>query len=494
MGQSQSRTGVRTVDAVLYAGVAALALALSAWLGLRGHNWTDWDYEARPSVDALLAGHPGRFLRLAPAYGGSLVLRAPAFELTHLWHGGGVAVYRAGAVPALLAAVALGVYLAGDLRRRGATRIVQLTAIVLCVANPLSIITVQQGHPEDLLGGVLCAAAVLAARREHAVLSGVLAGLATANEPWGVLAAGPVLIALSQHRLRALLAMGLAGGAILAPLVLVGAGGYVAQSRAVGLGTGTIFSPWQLWWFLEPVRAVHPWISRLGHTLPLAIMGPIVVGYALRTRHAPATRRDGAMLVLALLLLLRCVLDPWDTVYYPLPFLLGLIAWETSVTERVPLVALLACSVTWCLFDGVAHLVGDDVNAWAALFTGVSLVTLAAIVSRLMMLPGWAHAPTGGRRRRRPTRAAFGSGSSRTSDRGDLFLFRDAEGGAAAAGGDHVGILDLETGALEAIDEIDDRPLDVGQARGIDEQPNSLLLKDGVSVTLLVERERVLKT
>ena len=30
-------------------------------------------------------------------------------------------------------------------------------------------------------------------------------------------------------------------------------------------------------------------------------------------------------------MLLRCWLDPWDVVYYPLPFIVALLAWETTV-------------------------------------------------------------------------------------------------------------------------------------------------------------------
>src|SRR5947209_798521 len=65
-------------------------------------------------------------------------------------------------------------------------------------------------------------------------------------------------------------------------------------------------------------------------------------------------------------------------------------------------------------------------------------------------------------------------------DRGDFFLFGDPERGAAAAGGDHVRVLDLEAGALEALDEVDHRSLDVGKARPIDQQANPLVFEHGV--------------
>src|SRR5215216_7941100 len=78
-------------------------------------------------------------------------------------------------------------------------------------------------------------------------------------------------------------------------------------------------------------------------------------------------------------------------------------------------------------------------------------------------------------------------------DRGDLFLVRDAEGGAAAAGRDHVRVVDLEAGALEALDVVDDSALDVGQARPVDEQAQPVVLEDRVTLALAVERQGVLE-
>jgi hypothetical protein len=91
---------------------ALLALtgsAALAWLGLYGFAWNDYEEEARPAFDALVHGHVTAFLRLAPAYGGSLVERAPFALVTRLWGGGELAVYRMVAVPCLLAAALLGV-------------------------------------------------------------------------------------------------------------------------------------------------------------------------------------------------------------------------------------------------------------------------------------------------------------------------------------------------------------------------------------------------
>jgi hypothetical protein len=49
--------------------------------------------------------------------------------------------------------------------------------------------------------------------------------------------------------------------------------------------------------------------------------------------------------LLALLMLLRCALDPWDHAYYHAPFLAALIAWEVLEARRLPLVA--AVGAAW---------------------------------------------------------------------------------------------------------------------------------------------------
>ena len=83
----------------LCAFVAGAGSATMAWLGLYGFAWNDYDTEARPAFDALVHGHVLDFLRLAPAYGGSLVERAPFALVPHLWGGGQLAVYRIVALP-----------------------------------------------------------------------------------------------------------------------------------------------------------------------------------------------------------------------------------------------------------------------------------------------------------------------------------------------------------------------------------------------------------
>ena len=107
----------------LCAFLAGAGCATMAWLGLYGFAWNDYDTEARPSFEALLHGHLIEFLRLAPAYGGSLIERAPFALLPGLCGGGALAVYRMVALPCLLAAAVLGVWLVARMRSEGRSTI-----------------------------------------------------------------------------------------------------------------------------------------------------------------------------------------------------------------------------------------------------------------------------------------------------------------------------------------------------------------------------------
>ena len=332
--------------AVFAAAAAALAMG---WLGLYGFAWNDYEIEARPAVEALIHGHVVEFLQLAPAYGGSLVERAPFALIPGLWGGGELAVYRLLALPCLLAAAALGVWLVADLRARRGPLLTRALALGLCVANPLTLSALELGHPEELLGGVLCVAAVLLALHERPVWAGLLLGLAIANKPWAVLAIGPVLLALPSRRLLCAILAGAVAAAVLAPLTLVGSSGFLAATRATAATSSAIFQPWQAWWFLghhgpavhglfgavkQGYRTAPAWIGSLSHPLIVVLSLPLVALFWWQRRESATTAAPGtpgrptgsvagrsadALGLLALLLLMRCFLDTWDVSYCTLP-------------------------------------------------------------------------------------------------------------------------------------------------------------------------------
>jgi hypothetical protein len=400
-----SRVAVR--ENALCVLAAAAGTAAVGWLGLYGFAWTDYEVEARAPLQALVGGHVAEFLREIPVYGGSLVLRAPFALLADLWGGGELAVYRMVALPCLLAAGALGVWLAADMRRRGAAPLARGLALALCVANPLTLRALEVGHPEELLGGALCVAAVLLAARGRGLWAGVMLGAAVANKEWALLALAPVLLALPSRRVVCLLAAGGVAGAILAPPALVHAGGFLAVTRATATPSSSIFQPWQLWWFLghhgpavygtfgriKPGYRTGPsWTGMVSHPLVIAAMLPLAALLWWRRRPAAVSARD-ALLLLALLLLGRCVLDTWDTAYYALPFLLALTAWESLGPRGLPVLALASSALAWVDFEWLRIHASPDVQA--AFFLAWTL-PLATALALALYAPG-ASAPLAGR-------------------------------------------------------------------------------------------------
>ena len=400
-------------ERLLAAAVAVSGLLVVAWLGIHGQSMPDWQTEARGAVSQLLDGHLRDFLKLAPTYGGSLILRAPFMFATKLWHGGPTAVYAAGAVPALLALGVLGGWLFGHLRARGGSLAACLLALLLCVANPVIIPALYYGHPEDILGTALCIGAVLCALDDRPAWAGVLLGLAIPNKEWALVATGPVLVALPRDRIRALLIAGAVAGALVAPFLLGASGTFVANTQGAGLDTGSVFQPFQLWWWLgAPIhlssgaltgsRLAPAWAQTVSHPLIIAIMIPLTALYAWRSRRRARPDRTGVFLLLALLLALRCALDTWDISYYPLPFLVALLAWEVSRGRGVPLLTLAATLSTWFIFRETTYAALNlSGNGQALVFTVVAVPAIAALAVGCYA-PGLGRALAARARRRRP--------------------------------------------------------------------------------------------
>ncbi|HXP99135.1 MAG TPA: glycosyltransferase 87 family protein [Solirubrobacteraceae bacterium] len=381
----------------LWTVAATVSAAATGWLGLFGFGWNDYDNEARVPVYALVHGHLGAFLREAPVYGGSLLERAPFALIPNLWGGGEFAVYRMLAIPCLLAGVALGLWLVAQIRRRDGSLLAQLVALGLCTANPLTLAALELGHPEELFGGCLCVAAVLLATRDKPVLAGLAIAAAIANKEWAVVALGPVLLALPARRMLLLSVAGMMSAALLAPFALAGHNAFGASLHGVATSSSAIFQPWQIWWFLghhgEVVRGLFGGLKPGYRTAPNwvgAVSHPLIVlsAFALcipvlprlwragdtsavavqRVSDRPEPRRRviperDALLLLALVLLVRCVLDTWDTVYYPLPFLLALLSWETLAFRRPAIISLSSTVLVWVSCEWLPNFASADDQA-----------------------------------------------------------------------------------------------------------------------------------
>ena len=369
------------------AAVAAACGAGLMALGMLTPAFSDYEVEVEPALQALRDGDVQSFLSLAPAYGGSLVLRAPFALLPNLWGGGDLALFRSIALPCLAAAAILAVLLWRRGRTLGQSTATCWIALLIVAANPVTLRGLEIGHPEELLGGVLCVAAALAGGARRPLLAGVLLGLAIANKPWAVLAAVPLLAILPDRRPRMLATAGATGLVVMLPLLIGGSA--VETTTAVARDGSVIFQPWQIWWFLgehgETVtgmygsypdhRNIPGWLA--GHARQLVVLVVLAASLLL----LPRVRRRGwpdGLLLLAFALQLRCLVDTWNISYYAVPFLVALVTWELHAFRRPPVLSLAATLCAWFTLVWLPMYAHPDVQALAYLAWSVPLAVLLA--------------------------------------------------------------------------------------------------------------------
>jgi hypothetical protein len=341
----------------------------------------DYRDDARPAIDALAAGDLSGMFANQPLMGSfSILLRAPFAALT----GDPMTAYRLGALACLAAGGLLGLWVARLMKERGHSRGARVTVWALCAAGPMTFNAILWGHPEETLGAALCVAAVLFAGRDRPIVAAIALGLALATKQWAVIAIVPVLIAAPRRRVAlGVVAAGLALVLTL-PLVLGGPDSFAHNTRMAS-NTVTEVRPLSVWWLAAPEQvhtvfdgveqrdvskpAIPASLGRVPH--PLIVLLPIPLGLLLVRRGA---RPDDALGLLALLLLLRCALDPVDNGYYHVPFLMALAAWEGLRRDGLPVLSLLSAAVLFVLVRRIPVEYSDLTSAayvvWAALMTG----------------------------------------------------------------------------------------------------------------------------
>jgi hypothetical protein len=134
------------------------------------------------------------------------------------------------------------------------------------------------------------------------------------------------------------------------------------------------------------VRLAPAWLSPLTHPLIAALVVPLSLLAWRARRHMRGGHGEQALGLLALLFLLRCILDPWNSIYYELPFLLALLAWEALYRgRRPPLLTLGATLATWLTFRTLDPLLGPDLLCVTYLTWALPL---AAWLARQTLLTG----------------------------------------------------------------------------------------------------------
>lgn len=373
---------------VALAVLAVLALSLRASIGME--PGLDYFGDASASIDALARGDLTGFFASQPMMGSfSLLLRAPF--VAAVFDSSLETVYLAGALPCLLATVVLGLALARLVAERGQPVVVQGIVAGLAVINPVTFRALHWGHPEELLCAALCVGAVLSAVRERELLAGVLLGLAIATKQWALIAVLPALLAAPRRRLPLLAIAGAIATALLLPGLIANSDSFDRSTEAIAgqaVG-GASTTPWSIWWPLAEVgdtafgeRYVAPaWIGTLSHPLIVALPLPLAALLWRRRDRRP----DDALLLLALLFLLRCLLDTWNNDYYHAPFFLSLLAWETVRRRGVPYLSLAVAILIGVSFWPEQGRVFADSLADAPLLFGVYVVWAVPLAGLLAL-------------------------------------------------------------------------------------------------------------
>ena len=318
----------------------------------------DYGYQVAPAMNALLDGDLSEFFRVQPVYGGfSTLARLPFSALARLADGGEQLVFQFGVLPCLMALGLAGLGLLSAMRRHGQSTIVKFVVGMLLLANPVTLAAVKRGHPEELLAAALVLGAALAAVRRRPLWAAVLLGLALGTKQWALLAVIPVLLACGPgFRLRTAAIAGLIAAALFVPMAVADSGQFVTNNKMAQGGWGHA-SRLSIWWPLgSPQKAGAEGSSavtvRKLSKRWTAFARPLVVVVALGLSFAFWLRRRGlvpadTLGLLALVLLLRCLLDPMNNDYYHLPFLTFLVAWEGIRVRGLPVLSLFAAAVLW---------------------------------------------------------------------------------------------------------------------------------------------------
>lgn len=381
--------------------------ALLFVFGLRDFSFTDYEAEAKPSIDLLVHGNISGFLSNLPGYAGAVVLQGPFALIGNeigpdhdLW------AWRAQALPGLLLLAGLGFVLGyrvatsvGGLRGSAWGGVTAL----MVAGTPFALLALQTGHTEEALVGGLTVAAVLLASRGDLAVAGGLVGVASVAKPWAVIAVPVVLLAAMDRRqlLRATVACVVAGTLLASPAFV--AGGAKHATGVAHTSTSGIFKPDNVFWFagranpewrgvgqqkttklFQTDTAQAGWAQRLEPAWAAKVSHPLIVGFAFALALAYWQRRErqegrqDLLLLLAAVCWWRCLLDTWNVHYYALAGLLALGAWE-AWRGRPPVAAAVVTTVAWVTFQLFpASTITPDVHtamylAWA-LPVGVGMI------------------------------------------------------------------------------------------------------------------------
>jgi hypothetical protein len=377
----------------------ALIGLLAAWLTTFAGPPGDWKIDAAPAVEALADGRVGDYLTSEALMGPFATLtQAPLVAISGAQDP--TTAYPWGVFSCLLGAGFVGLYLARIAARRGAGRLTQVLLAGLPLLNPLTFEALDNGHPEEILTAALAVAAVAAAVEHRHQRTALLLGLAIASKQWAVIAILPALLALPTERVRTGIAAAAVAALLFLPGIIASPSSFL-DVQTTAAGTGQVVTPWSVWYpaasseteiyvvdgrtLVAEVENAPPLADPLSH--PLIVLLAFAVPLAVAWRRGLPLGASDAFALLALVALLRCVLDPVDNLYYHEPLLLALIGWDAFSSRGLPLRALVGTAVALLFWQAWHDL--DDPAAFNAVYLAFALGLGCALVSSLFRPFHW---------------------------------------------------------------------------------------------------------
>jgi hypothetical protein len=329
------------------------------------------------AVQALSSGNFSRFFATQPPIGPvSVVVRAPFAALAHIghdleplpprYHGrppfilppevfrSQLRLYRFGLFPCLMALVLMAAAGAAVLRRHGRPLWTQLLVAALMLGLPLWRNCIALGHPDEFVTAGLTIGAVLSAGTGRWKLAAVLLGLGLASKQWALLALPATALAAPRHtRLRTAVFSVAVYAACMIPMALGNPQRFVDAMTAPSLGSHNVVDAMSIWfptaapndirvfdgvtYLTIPRRHVAHWIEGLLHPMQVLLAWVLSFCFVLRKREWNLAQ---VFQLLALIFLLRCMLQTGDKDYYHVAFIASLAMYE-GLTSGLPVLTLI---------------------------------------------------------------------------------------------------------------------------------------------------------
>jgi Glycosyltransferase family 87 len=315
-------------------------------------------------------------------------------------------LYKFGIFPCLMALVLLAAFAARALERRGRPVVVQLLVAGLIFALPLWEGAIELGHPDEFLTTGLALGAVVAAVQQRVGWAAVLIGLALASKQSAILALPAILLAIPPAQVKRLLVVSVSLYLLLTiPMVLGNPQRFWDAMTAPSIGSHGAVGADTIWFriarphdkhIFDGVKEVIIPQRRLPHAVESAVHPftvVLAVGLALLywRRRRPADVA-GIFNLLALIFLLRCMLDPVTNDYYHAPLIVALALYEGFSRRQLPILTLIVTAAFIPRF-GITL---DEIQRANALYLAWSIplaIWLTVDLFRRPALPGSAAAP-----------------------------------------------------------------------------------------------------